>query len=110
MSDVHRRLETAARGGLPDYPVTPSQEPGSADALYALAAPVQQRRYIEQSRPHPSPERTAPFRSVRHGPQGGAVRWSAGCSAVLMRDDARTYPLRAIYRVYGIIVIVSLPA
>jgi hypothetical protein len=30
--------------------------------------------------------------------------------AVLMRDDARTYPLRAIYRVYGIMTIVSLPA
>jgi hypothetical protein len=29
--------KTAARGGLPDYPVTPSQEPGSADALYAPA-------------------------------------------------------------------------
>jgi hypothetical protein len=31
MRPNHRRLETAACGGLSDYPVTPSEEPGSAD-------------------------------------------------------------------------------
>jgi hypothetical protein len=31
MRPDHRQLETATSGGLSDYPVTPSKEPGSVD-------------------------------------------------------------------------------
>ena len=40
MRPDHRRLETAARGGLSDYPVTPSKEPGSAGEAVIGLEPV----------------------------------------------------------------------
>jgi hypothetical protein len=36
MRPNHCRLETAARGGSPDYPVTPSSEPDRADEAAAI--------------------------------------------------------------------------
>jgi hypothetical protein len=40
MRPDHRRVETAARRGLSDYPVTPSEEPGSADEAVIGLEPV----------------------------------------------------------------------
>jgi hypothetical protein len=37
---THRQLETADRSGLSDYPVTPSQEPGSAGEAVIELEPV----------------------------------------------------------------------
>jgi hypothetical protein len=37
-------LETAARGGLLDHPVTPSQEPGSADEALIGLEPIKTAR------------------------------------------------------------------
>jgi hypothetical protein len=40
MRPDHRQLETATSGGLSDYPVTPSKEPGSVDEAVIGLEPV----------------------------------------------------------------------